>query len=361
VNVAIRVDASLEIGIGHVMRCLAFANTMASRGAEVAFVCQETPGHLCDLIGEAGFAVEIIQPRPGAADIADVDRARGAHGNHWKQDAELSLRALRRMAFIPDLLVVDKYCLERQWEQVLRSSVRRILVIDDLANREHDCDILVDPNLHDSPMTRYEGLVGRRTRVFVGPQYAFLRPEFDHVAPRTRDSGVHRVLVFFGGSDPSNESLKIVRALRVLSSRAPRTVLVLGPINAQAQQIRREASMLTDIELIGATNEMARLMAESDLALGTCGGAAWERCVLGLPALVVISAENQRDDARILDSLGAVRNLGVASETNVETWVAAITAMLDDADALSAMSRAAQKIMQDRQAAKREFESALVH
>jgi UDP-2,4-diacetamido-2,4,6-trideoxy-beta-L-altropyranose hydrolase len=102
-------------------------------------------------------------------------------------------------------------------------------------------------------------------------------------------------------------------------------------------------------------------MAESDLALGTCGGAAWERCILGLPALVVVSAENQRDDARILHSLGAVRNLGEASETSAATWAAAIAGMQDDADALSAMSRAAQMVMQGRQAAMRELEGALVH
>jgi UDP-2,4-diacetamido-2,4,6-trideoxy-beta-L-altropyranose hydrolase len=348
VKVAIRTDASLSIGTGHVMRCLTLANTMARRGATVTFICRKETGHLCSQIEEAGFAVWSLP-------FTESSQMRGS------QDAEESLDALRHLAFAPDLLVVDQYSLGARWERALRLGGRRILVIDDLANRMHDCDILLDPNLHDSPESRYTGLVGENTRIFVGPQYALLRPEFECVAPRTRDQGIRKMLAFFGGSDPSHEALKLVHALRALAPLAPRTVLVLGPINPQAQEIRQATMGLPGIELIGATNEMARLMAESDLALGTCGGAAWERCILGLPALVVVSAENQRDDARILHSLGAVRNLGDADTTSAGSWAAAIAAMQDDPDALTAMSRAARAVMRDRQEALRDFEEALVH
>jgi len=353
VKVAIRTDASLGIGTGHVMRCLTLANTMAARGAEVTFICRKQKGDLRDQIGEAGFAMASL----GSA-AAHFDEA---SETHWKQDAEESLDALRHTAFRPDLMVVDNYSLDVRWESMLRPNSRRILVIDDLANRRHDCDILLDPNLHDLPDSRYAGLVSQKTRVFVGPQYALLRPEFDRVAPRVRDQGVEKMLAFFGGSDASHEALKLVHALRELGARAPRTVLVLGPINPQAEEIRRAATGLAQITLIAASNEMARLMDESDLALGTCGGSAWERCVLGLPALVVVSAANQRDDARILHSMGAVRNLGDADETSAAGWAASIAAILDDPDALTAMSRASQAVMRGRQQALCDFESALVH
>jgi UDP-2,4-diacetamido-2,4,6-trideoxy-beta-L-altropyranose hydrolase len=346
VKIAIRTDSSLDMGTGHVMRCLTLANAMEKRGATAAFICRQDRGNLCDQIEAAGFPVERLPASPEL-------------GSGTK-DAEESYRAVHRLGFEPDLLVVDHYSLDERWEHALRSAVRRILVLDDLANRAHDCDVLLDSNLHDSPASRYAGLVGQETRVFVGPQYALLRPEFDRVAPRTRDQGVGRMLIFFGGADPSNEALKLVHALRALAPRVPRAVMVLGPINPHAEEIRRAASGLTGIELIGVTHEMARLMADADLSLGTCGGAAWERCVLGLPALVVVSAENQRDDARILHSLGAVRNLGEAGDTSVETWVAAIAALQDAPAALAAMSRAAQTVMRGRQEALREFESALV-
>jgi len=136
--------------------------------------------------------------------------------------------------------------------------------------------------------------------------------------------------------------------------------MVLGPINPRAGEIRREADGMPGLELIGATREMARLMAGADLALGTCGGAAWERCILGLPALVVVSAENQRDDSRILHSLGAVRNLGNARDIGADDWATAIVALQNDPEALTSMSHAAQRVMRGRQEAVRAFENALV-
>jgi len=184
VKIAIRADSSIDIGTGHVMRCLTLANTLAGRGAMVAFICRQDAGNLCDEVEEAGFAVERL---PGTPDIVKD-----------ANDSEESFRALKRLGFNPDLLVVDHYSLGRRWENNLRTIARRILVIDDLANRGHDCDVLLDSNLHDSAATRYAGLVSERTRVFVGPQYALLRPEFDRVAPRTRDSGVGSSLIFFG-------------------------------------------------------------------------------------------------------------------------------------------------------------------
>src|SRR6266404_1124497 len=237
VKVAIRTDASLGIGTDHVMRCLTLANAMAGRGAAVTFICGIGTGHLCDLIEEAGFAVGRLPSDE-------------SHRTRWQQDAEESLNVLRHLAFDPDLLVVDQYRLDAKWERTLRSRAGRILVIDDLANRTHDCDILLDPNLHDSPKNRYMGLVGAETRIFVGPQYALLRPEFERVAPRTRDQGIQRMLAFFGGSDPSNEAMKLVHALRKLGKAAPRTTLVLGPVNPRAREIRQAAAGLAEIDLI---------------------------------------------------------------------------------------------------------------
>jgi UDP-2,4-diacetamido-2,4,6-trideoxy-beta-L-altropyranose hydrolase len=360
VNVGIRADASFDIGTGHVMRCLTLANAMRRRGAEVLFLCREYRGHLCSQIEENGFAVSRLPPVTevsgnGASLNSPMELRTG-----WRTDADQCQSALDRAEFKPDLLVVDHYALDNRWEDALQPAARRILVIDDLADRPHNCDILVDPNLHDSPASRYVGLVGASTRVFVGPRYALLRPEFDRVATRARDSGLSRLLVFLGGADISNEALKLVHALRALAARAPRAVIVLGPINPNVEEIRRAALGLNGIRLVRTTSEMARLVAEADLGVGTCGGAAWERCLLGLPALVVVNAANQHDDARILHSLGAVRNLGDAGLTSVERWVAEISSLQDDPAALASMSRAAAAVMQGRQEAMREFETALV-
>jgi UDP-2,4-diacetamido-2,4,6-trideoxy-beta-L-altropyranose hydrolase len=357
VNVAIRADASADIGTGHVMRCLTLANALRGRGATVSFLCREYAGHLCDQVEADGFAVHRLPVQ--AALTPDASLVPPQIG--WEVDAEQSRLALEHAGMRPDLLVVDHYGLGIPWERALRPLTRRILVIDDLADRPHDCDVLLDPNLHDSPKIRYTRLVAPSTRVFVGPRYALLRPEFDRVAARTRDSGLSRMLIFFGGADSSNEALKLVHALRGLAERAPPTVVVLGAINSNVEEVRRTTRGVDRIQLVVTTGEMARLMDEADLGVGTCGGAAWERCLLGLPALVVVSAENQRDDARILHSLGAVRNLGDASDTSVKRWIAEIGALQKDPAALQAMSRAAAAVMRGRQQAVREFESALAH
>jgi len=346
-RVAIRADATLETGTGHVMRCLALAGILRRSGAQVLFLARTLEGRLAELIREGGCALQ----RLNGSDSASLT---------WQQDADQSRAAIESWGSPVELLVLDHYGLDQRWEQQLRPLARRILVIDDLADRPHDCDVLVDPNLHDHPAARYEGLVAATTRVFVGPQYALLRPEFDAAVARERGSGLRRLLVFFGGTDSSNEAGKVVAALRALGHDAPDTTLILGPANANGAAVRRAAQGLANLLVLDATNEMAELIAAADLAVGTCGGSAWERCVLGLPALVVITADNQRDDARILNELGAVRNLGEAHRTDTTRWVGEIRALLRDPAALLAMSRAAAGVMSGRAAAARELEAALV-
>jgi UDP-2,4-diacetamido-2,4,6-trideoxy-beta-L-altropyranose hydrolase len=347
VHVAVRVDASDAVGSGHVMRCLTFAQLARVRGAQVTFICREGAGDLCGVITARGFALQRL-PRRSTADAAT-----------WHEDAAECAAILNARAGALDLLVVDHYLLDARWESALRPQAKRILVLDDLANRPHDCDVLLDQNLHDTADDRYGALVPPGTRVFVGPRFALLRPEFDAGNPRLRDHGVGRVLVFFGGSDPTLEALKLVAALGKLADAAPFTTIVLGRQHAARDAVLSAASGRQKVEILAQTDEMARLTAEADLGVGTCGGAAWERCLLGLPALVVVTAENQRDDARILDSLGAVRNLGDAADVPMQTWASEIRALVDSPRTLLSMSQAALRVMHGRREAAHAFEAAV--
>jgi UDP-2,4-diacetamido-2,4,6-trideoxy-beta-L-altropyranose hydrolase len=360
VEIAIRADASVDIGTGHVMRCLALAEEFRRRGAKVLFICRESAGDLCDFLAEEyGLEVERISnltsPRPDTANLAGSKTS----GSSWREDAIQTVAAIQRRTMHPDLLVIDHYGIDRGWENSLRPLVKRILVIDDLANRPHDCDVLLDQNLHDAVETRYAGLVADSCRVFVGPRYALLRTEFDQVTAKIREFGLRRMMVFFGGTDPSNEALKVLRALGMLGSDAPEAKFVLGPANPHGETIFRAAKGVRSVEILPRTNHMGDLIAEADLGLGTCGGAAWERCVLGLPSLVVVNAENQRDDTRILHNLGAVRNLGEAKDVSAEDWASQIAAFRNDSALLTRMSRAAIAVMRGRRDAVREFWEAL--
>lgn len=350
-RVAIRTDASFSIGTGHVMRCLALAKRLQRRGATIFFICRNLEEHLGALLEEQGFAVMRL-PATGQ-DAADA-------AGSWLMDAADSQDAIGALGGTLDLLVVDHYGLDARWEKALRPLAARVFVIDDLADRSHDCDVLLDQNLHDMPESRYARLVPDSARVFVGPRYALLRAEFDSAAVRLRDQGLRRLLIFMGGTDPSNEALKLVLALRSMGSRAPLATCVLGPANPHATVVRQAAQGMENIVIVPATGEMAKLMEEADLAVGTCGGAAWERCMLGLPALVVVNAENQRDDARILDAMGAVRNLGDAVSISMQRWAAEIAALQKDPAALQRMSQASASVMRDRAQALQELEAALV-
>jgi spore coat polysaccharide biosynthesis predicted glycosyltransferase SpsG len=203
-------------------------------------------------------------------------------------------------------------------------------------------------------------LVPKGARIFVGPKYALLRPEFDAAPAVARTSGVRRVLAFFGGVDSTNEALKVVEALRSMETAAPRTDVVLGPTNPHAESVLGASRGLNCVNVLRLTDDMARLMRQADLGLGTCGVAAWERCCTGLPSLVVVTADNQRNDARILSAMGAARNLGEGAEIGVERWARAIVEMRNDPSSLTAMSVAAASVMRGRREARAELEEALV-
>lgn len=344
-NVLIRTDANLEIGSGHVMRCAALGMRLMARGAMVHFVCVELPERLEVTLRDLRFSVTVLE----ANDITD-----------WRADLAATDKIARLIGHI-DLLVVDHYGLERTWEAGMRRHARRIFVIDDLANRGHDCDLLLDQNLHDDAYSRYVPHVPQGTIQFLGPQYALLRSEFDQPGlERTRDTSLGRLLVFFGGTDPGNQTIKVIDALRALGSLVPECTIVLGPAHPCRDAIHSSVADLPNVWVMDATDQMATLMAQADLAIGTCGVAAWERCALGLPCLVVVTAQNQLEDAKMLHHLGAVLHLGDADEVSAGDWEDAIRLALDDPDRIHSMGLAAAKVMAGRQASLAELERTLV-
>lgn len=342
--VLVRADATPQIGSGHVMRCAALGMRMMARGALVHFVCIDIHGRLADWLRGSGFGLTLLS----AAGIAD-----------WRADLAETRKVACQVGHA-DLLIVDHYGLERRWESGMRPYARRIMVIDDLADRDHDCDLLLDQNLHDDAEGRYKSRVPQAALQFLGPQYALLRTEFDgHALNHARDGTVKALLVFFGGTDLGNQTIKVIDALRLLGSRAPDCTIVLGPAHPYRDAIQKSANNLPNVKVLDATDQMSALMAQADLAIGTCGVAAWERCALGLPCLVVVTAENQREDAEILHRLGAVEHLGDAHEVTAENWESALRRAMDDPQRMRSMALAAREVMVGRRTALAELEEAL--
>ncbi|MFH1884106.1 MAG: UDP-2,4-diacetamido-2,4,6-trideoxy-beta-L-altropyranose hydrolase, partial [Planctomycetota bacterium] len=216
----IRADASGQIGTGHVMRCLTLADELRGRGAEVIFVCREFAGNLCGYIEEKGY---IVHRLPVSNDQEHDFESNLKHaswlGADWQTDARQVEEVFKDLDTHLDWLVVDHYALDEKWEGYLRPYVKKIMVIDDLADRAHDCDLLMDQNFHENLESRYDGLVPPGCIKLLGPKYAALRPEFREVRKnlRKRDGHVKRIMIFFGGSDPTNETAKTLEAMYMLN------------------------------------------------------------------------------------------------------------------------------------------------
>jgi pseudaminic acid biosynthesis-associated protein pseG len=185
-------------------------------------------------------------------------------------------------------------------------------VIDDLANRRHDCDILLDQNFYRAMQHRYDGLVSPSCKLLLGPSYALLREEFYEAKKklRRRDGHLRRILVFYGGSDVTHETEKAVRALLHLSLSAVDVDVIIGGSNAHRMQIEKLCAPYDFLHTYCAVSNMADFMANADLCLGAGGTTTWERCFLGLPAIVTAIAENQLAVCRDCADAGLIYYLG---------------------------------------------------
>lgn len=326
---AFRTDASLEIGTGHVMRCLTLADALRSQGAECSFVCRPHPGHLLALIEQRGhraLALPMLGTTPTAQAHSQSAPPHAAWlGTHWAEDAADTQRALTGAPL--DWLGVDHYALDAQWEQALQPASHRTMVIDDLADRPHHCHLLLDQNLgrteahyraaqttaHTAgkPAGKPAGHIAASTRALIGPQYALLRPEFARMRPaslaRRAQPQLKQLLITMGGVDQNNATGQVLEALATCQMPAGLEItVVMGPHAPWLPQVKTRAQRMPwPTQVLTGVSNMAQCMANSDLAIGAAGGTAWERCCLGLPTILLVQAPNQYDGAQALRKAGA--------------------------------------------------------
>lgn len=338
--VAFRVDASSQIGTGHFMRCLTLAGALKLRGAQIRFISRYLPEHLAGMVFAEGHQLMALDS--GFSSELTSDTPTYAHwlGTSQLKDAQAAFVALSDRDW--DWLVVDHYALDARWESALRGAAKRILVIDDIANRRHDCDVLLDQNLFSDMRTRYVEKVPAHCQQLLGPHYALLRDEFRQlraqVKPRT--GPVKRVLVFFGGVDADNYTSLAITALTESAVRGIHVDVVIGAQHPNRVQIESECAE-HQFDCHVQTNRMAELMAAADLAIGAGGSATWERCCLGLPALTVSLADNQTAIAQALDLLGAGRYVGSQETASVAVMRKAILDLLQDSKQVQSLSQKA--------------------
>ena len=318
-----RADASTSIGSGHVMRCLTLAHRLKKeKNAKVVFVMRDLPGNLIGVVEKQGFEVLKLPP-------ANQKYSLNGYGL-WLTvpvdvDAQQTIEILQHYlqehcCDVADRLIVDSYALDKQWEQALRPYCREIMVIDDLANRRHDCDILLDQNFYLNKDVRYVGLVPEHCKMLLGSDHALLREEFYEAKKhlRKRDGNIKNILVFYGGSDLTNETEKAIKALVQLHDEGYNFTadIITGLSNSRREKIEKICSKYHFFHYYCQVGNMAEFMNKADLMLGAGGSTTWERLYMELPALVTAVAENQVKCCEECGKAGMIEYIGLAENVN---------------------------------------------
>ncbi len=314
-RVMIRADGSDEIGVGHVMRCLTLADELTRHQCEITFFCKAHNASVIERIEKRGYAVNTIAIPSDFNPTSLYQRWLASSENY---DAEQCIQLSDSQIY--DLVIVDHYGIGQQWESMLKPFTSKIIAIDDLANREHCCDVLIDVT-YGRNVNDYLNLVPENTNCLLGTDYALLRTEFSElreraIKKRASTKSVQHILIGFGGTDPHRLTETAIRALSETEYSGRISVVIsractwLEDFELQCQQ--HEVDLYIDL------NETAQLMLEADLAIGSAGGMAWERCSLGLPSVIVVFAENQR---LIADAVGDNRAGVVVPEESLVNYI----------------------------------------
>lgn len=314
------------------MRCLALARALVRDGAAVSFLSRADAGDFMRPMHAAGVPIQWIAAPPRLDPEADA----AACAALLCQDPV-------------DWLILDRHGLGAHWQRRLRPWAKQILVIDDLADTVHHCDLLLNPNLPISPAD-YQGLVPLRCQLLLGPEYALLGRDYFRCAPRRCDGRVRRLLVSFGGSDPAGASRLALHALAELSAdgqldAVERILLVAGPGNPAWPELRELSRCVANLRVVRSVRAMAAQLQAADLVIGAAGGSLWERCWLGVPALVLALVPHQEPVAEALASRGAIRYLGPVGRVDARGLANEVAALLRDAETLRAIGSAARALI----------------
>lgn len=341
-----RVDASVDIGTGHVMRCLTLADALHGRGAHCVFICRDLPGHLAERIRLHGFDVHLLANTETASGNEESLPVHASWlGTSWQEDAVQAAAILGELK--PDWLVVDHYALDARWEKQLRPQCGNILVIDDLADRQHDCDVLLDQNL-GRESSDYAAHVPASCPLLIGSRFALLRPEFADARPRAlnrrKQARLHRILVTMGGIDKDNATGKVLDALKQCELPGNAEIVVIsGSVAPHLDDVREQVQKMP-VRTMLRTNidNMAEEMILADVAIGAAGSTSWERCCLGLPTIMLVLAKNQAGIARALTAQGAaIPVTDVQASDFIEQFTMLFNQLAHEPQRLAALSQAA--------------------
>ena len=326
-KIVFRVDSSIQIGSGHVMRCLTLAEELRQSGETVEFVTCDHQGNINQQIKNRDFKVYLLsnQNEDQQQNLIDYEQWLGAT---QEIDAEKTIQTVKDKKI--DWLIIDHYALDHKWEEKLRPYAKKIMVIDDLANRKHECDLLLDQNIIKNKDARYNGLLPEKCTRLLGAKYALLQPEYSqlHNKVRYRKLPLKNILIFFGGVDKYNLTGLTLTALQDVITSFDNIDVVISKQSQNYDSVKCIIGNMANIHIYSDLPSLAPLMVKADLAIGAGGSTTWERFCLGLPSLVITVAENQRIINDYLSQLGLINLIGDVKEISTDKISKAISQVI---------------------------------
>lgn len=345
--IVIRVDSSLSIGTGHLMRCLTLARALRSAGCEIIFLCRDLPGSLLEVIHQASFEVFLLRkPELSIDHTSDHCQHAGWLGVSYEKECAESHLAISSMvdsrSRMVDLVIIDHYAIDGLWQSTMKNLTQKIFQIDDLADRSHACNILLDQNFYSDMNERYSGLLPTECISLLGPHYALLSPEFLTVKNNIKNYLVRfeqkQVVIFFGGIDSSNQTGLAVEAATQVLDQSYKIKVIIGSKNKNRQMISSLCSVTSNCDLLVQINNMHEVLADSFLFIGAVGATTWERCICELPGLVCTLALNQVNVAKDLHDYGSHVNLGRSDNLTIDSYKSSIRELVSNYEKLESLS-----------------------
>lgn len=318
-NIVVRTDSSTVLGNGHIMRCLTLAKALEQQfHAKIYFICKSLPGNYTEQVKEEKHHVLLIP-----------DKLTNEH-----QDAEETIKHLPPHT---ELLIIDHYELGANWHHQLSSYSNKIMVIDDLCNRQLHADIVLNQNPTHTDKD-YQPFVKPNTQLLLGSHYALLRPQFTKLhRTKTHNGKVKKILISMGGTDIVNAT-KFILIMLSQSNYSDKVEVILAKNAPHIEEIKQLCdnygfSFFVDIK------NMAQHLIENDLVIGAPGGTSWERCCLGIPSMLLTTADNQVEVATYLDKHGAAQVAGTYPGISLTTLLLAFESLINQPNKIKSLNK----------------------
>ncbi|UCV00553.1 UDP-2,4-diacetamido-2,4,6-trideoxy-beta-L-altropyranose hydrolase [Acidovorax radicis] len=300
-NIALRADASVRTGTGHLRRCISLAHALVACGARPYFISRQLDGTAATILRDTPFPVtwlpEAVINEPIEGEVPSAQQ---------KLDASQTIAVCGPLA--PAWVLVDHYGLSSQWHREVAQALKcRIAVIDDLADRPLACDVLlIDPNWHADHQAKYQARLEAPATLLGGPRYALLDDHYRHGPKYRFKPKVDSIGIFLGGTDPAGLSALAARSCRRAGFDGPVEIATTSA-NPRLSQLKAELALDRALRLTINQPDLSAFFARHDLHIGAGGGATWERCCMGCANIAMVVANNQRAVVPALAELGVLR------------------------------------------------------